>query len=115
MESILRDELMRFLEENNLINNFHHGLKHKCSCLTNLLDFYNEVFNTYDETRVVDIIYLDFQKVFDKVPHKRLLTKLKLCGVSGNHKSSNHKWLEDWVSARKQRVVIHDKVLMIPS
>ncbi len=53
----------------------------------------------------MDIIYLDFQKAFDKVPHKRLLTKLKLCGVNGNL----HTWLEDWLSARKQRVVINFK------
>lgn len=30
----------------------------------------------YDERKTVDVIYLDFQKVFDKVPHRRLLTKL---------------------------------------
>lgn len=105
MESIMRDELVRFLEENNLINNSQHGFRHKRSCLTNLLDFYNDVFNIYDETRAVDVIYLDFQKAFDKVPHKRLLTKLRSCGISGK----TNKWLEDWLSARKQRVVINGK------
>jgi hypothetical protein len=29
-----------------------------------------------DEGKAVDIIYLDFAKAFDKVPHQRLLTKL---------------------------------------
>ena len=43
---------------------------------TNLLDFYNDVYNIQDETKVVDNIYLDFQKVFDKVLHKRLTEKL---------------------------------------
>ncbi len=74
-----------------------------------LLNFYNEVFNTYDETRAVDIIYLDYQKAFDKVPHKRLLTKLKSCGVSGNLQ----KWSEDCLSARKQRVVISGKASIL--
>ena len=57
---------MTFLEENTMINNFKHGFCNKCS----LLDFYNDVLNIYVETKAVDIIYLDFQKVFDEVPHK---------------------------------------------
>ena len=40
----------------------------KMLSLENLLDFYNDVFNIYDKTKAVDIIYLDFQKAFDKVP-----------------------------------------------
>ena len=34
-----------------------------------------------DEVSPVDIIYLDFQKAFDKVPHQRLLLKLKAHGI----------------------------------
>ncbi len=58
----------------------------------------------YDDCRSVDIIYLDFQRALDKVPHIRLLTKLKAHGVTGNI----HKWIEDWLSERKQRVVINE-------
>jgi ribonucleases P/MRP protein subunit RPP40 len=42
--------------------------------------------------RPVDIIYLDFQKAFDKVPHKRLLERLKEIGIKGNLLS----WIEKW-------------------
>ncbi len=65
MKSILADELVHFLEENNFINNSKQGFRQKRSCLTNLFNFYNEVFNAYDETRAVDILYLYFQKAFD--------------------------------------------------
>ena len=34
-----------------------------------------------DEGSPVDIIYLDFQKAFEKVPHQRLLLKLKVHGI----------------------------------
>ena len=34
-----------------------------------------------DKGSLVDIMYLDFQKVFDKVPHQRLLLKLKAHGI----------------------------------
>ncbi len=53
--------------------------------------------NAYDDCRSVDIIYLDFQKAFDKVPHMRLLTKLKAHGVTGYI----HKWVENWLSENK--------------
>ena len=40
--------------------------------LTNLEDFFHDMFSIYDKSRAVDILYLDFRKAFDKVPHKRL-------------------------------------------
>ena len=39
--------------------------------------FWEEITKWIDEGSPVDIIYLDFQKAFDKVPHQRLLVKLK--------------------------------------
>ena len=56
-------------------------------------------------TKVVEIIYFDFQKMFDKVPLKRLLKKLESHGIAGKIL----KWLENWLSERKQRIVINDK------
>ncbi len=61
------------------------------------------MYNVHDDVKYVDIIYLDFQKALDKVPHQRLLTKTKAHGVTGNI----HKWIEDWLSEQKQRVVIN--------
>uniref|UniRef100_A0A0P4VPM3 Reverse transcriptase domain-containing protein n=1 Tax=Scylla olivacea TaxID=85551 RepID=A0A0P4VPM3_SCYOL len=102
METVIRNNLVNFLEENDLINDSQHGFRNRRSCLTNLLDFFYDVFTMYDETKAVDIVYLDFQKAFDKVPHKRLLAKLKSHGINGKLPS----WLEDWLSERKQRVVL---------
>ena len=103
METIIRDNMVKFFEVNKIINNSQHGFRSKRSCLTNLLDFFHYIFDVYDESRSVDVIYLDFQKAFDKVPHKRLLNKLLAHGISGNI----HNWLEDWLSERKQRVVLN--------
>ena len=58
-----------------MIDNSHHGYRSQRSCFTNFLDFYNNLFKIYDETKTIDIIYLDFQKAFEKVPHKRLLNR----------------------------------------
>ena len=43
----------------------------------------NYVGNAVDNGDAVDVIYLDFQKAFVKVPHRRLLLKLVSHGISG--------------------------------
>ncbi|CAM5126087.1 unnamed protein product [Eretmochelys imbricata] len=53
----------------------------------------------------VDIVYLDFQKAFDKVPHQRLLRKLSCHGIRGKILS----WIENWLKDREQRVGINGK------
>ena len=53
-----------------------------------------------DEGKAVDIVYLDFKKTFDKVPHRRLLAIVSTCGVAGQVDN----WIVNWLSGRKQRV-----------
>ena len=55
-----------------------------------------------DDNINIDVVYLDFQKAFDKVPHKRLLAKLKAYGLNGLLLS----WISDFLSNRKQQVVV---------
>ena len=103
LESIIADKIIDHLESNNLIMNSQHGFRHNRSCLTNLLDFFHTMFSIYDKTRAIDILYLDFQKAFDKVPHRRLMAKIRALGIVGKVAD----WIEDWLSNRKQRVVIN--------
>ena len=72
---------MDFLIKHKLINSSQHGFLKSKSCLTNLLCFFEEITKWVDEGSPVDIIYLDFQKAFDKVPHQRLILKLKSHGI----------------------------------
>ena len=60
-----------------------------------------------DDGSPVDVIYLDFQKAFDKVPHQRQIRKLKSHGM-GN---SIINWIEQWLTDRRQtRVVVDGEV-----
>ena len=85
-----------------LIHETQHGFIRKRSCLTNLLEFLDYVSEYIDEGYPIDVIYLDFQKAFDKVPHKRLMLKIKSLGVAGKI----YAWIEDWLKDRLQRVVL---------
>ena len=102
LESIIADD-MSHLEHNKLILDSQHGFQSGRSCLTNLVDFFHDMFSIYDKSRAVDILYLDFRKAFDKVPHKRLMAKVRSLGIID--KVGN--WIEYWLSDRKQRVVIN--------
>ena len=77
LEAIIRDHMMDFLFKHKLINPSQHGFLKARSCLTNVLCFFQEITEWVDEGSPVDVIYLDFQKAFDTVPHQRLILKLK--------------------------------------
>ena len=83
-----------------------HGFLKARSCLTNMLCFLEDVTQWLDEGSPVDIIYLDFKKALDKVPHQRLLLKLKAHGI-GNEMIN---WIEKWLIDRRQRVVVDGEV-----
>ena len=102
LETIIRDHMMDFLVKHKLINPSQHGFLKARSCLTNLLCFFEEITKWVDEGSPVDVIYLDFQKAFDKVPHQRLILKLKSHGIIN--------WIEQWLTDRRQRVVVDGEV-----
>jgi hypothetical protein len=102
MEKIMNEEIVALLEKNQSIRDSQHGFRNKRSCLTNLLTFMEKVADDLDSGEPVDVLYLDFQKAFDKVPHLRLIAKLKDIGVRGGVLD----WIAEWLQGRRQRVVI---------
>jgi hypothetical protein len=56
-----------------------------------------------DDGISLDVIFLDFAKVFDSVPHQRLLNKLRAFGISDQIVD----WRTNYLSGRKQRVTVN--------
>ena len=102
MESIIKDELMGHLLENNLIKETQHGFFPGRSCTTNMLVFMNKVTEAVDCGDSVDIFYLDFSKAFDKVPHDKLILKLRAKGVA----ERVVEWIQNWLADRTQVVKV---------
>ena len=68
--------------------------------------FLEEITKLVDDGSPVDVIYLDFQKAFDKVSNQRLILKLK----SHDMGNSIINWIEQWLTDRIQRVVMDGEV-----
>ena len=102
MESIIRDAMVRHLLENDLCTTAQHGFTNGRSCLTNLLETFESWTEDVDKGYSVDVIFLDFQKAFDKVPKKRLLQKLSAYGIEGKVLC----WIEDFLSDRRMRIMV---------
>ena len=91
------------LSHYDLLNDTQLGFMRGRSCLTNLLTYMEGVTRMLDAGKNMDIIYLDFAKAFDKVPHHRLIGKVASMGVEGRVKG----WIQQWLEGRMQRVVIN--------
>ncbi|GAB0207914.1 mitochondrial enolase superfamily member 1 [Grus japonensis] len=98
---IILSTIERHLKNNAIIRHSEHGFTKGKSCLTNLISFYDKVTHLADKGKAVDIVFLDFSKAFDTVPHSILLDKLSNCGMS----RFNVCWVKNWLNSRAQRVV----------
>ena len=76
----------------------------KYSTVHQLLEMYSCILNSFEKKRNKLFCFCDFSKAFDKVWHKGLLHKMKAYGIDG----SLLKWFENYLHARKQRVVINN-------
>jgi hypothetical protein len=104
MESLIRDNIMKYLIENSLLNNKQYGFVKGRSTMLQLLHMLDVWTNYLDNGGQIDAIYTDFEKAFDKVPHHRLISKLKAYKIDTNI----IKWIQDFLQNRKHRVKINN-------
>ena len=91
LEHIIFHSIMSHLEKNNILNSFQHGFRSGHSCTTQLLTIIEELANSIDSHEQVDVLFLDFAKTFDTVPHQRLLKKLQYYGINNRI----HCWISE--------------------
>ncbi len=103
-EKIIRRSLVKYLEENNLMNDTQHGFRKGRSCISALLNVYDNILLSFNDPSVesTDMIYLDFSKAFDKVDHNIIMHKLKKFGITGQIGI----WLNEFLAERTQYVQI---------
>ena len=102
LEHIIHTSVKVHFELNNILMDSQHGFRRRRSCETQLILTIDDLARGMNHKQQIDAKLLDFSKAFDRVPHQRLLLKLKHYGVRGNILS----WIGDFLSARTQEVII---------
>ena len=102
MERIIRDQIVKHMSRNDFFSPFQYGFVSGKSCVTQLLEFLDDITESLDQGDDIDIIYLDFSKAFDKIPHKKLMKNLWGYGIRGKI----YKWVKEFLTNRSQKVVV---------
>ena len=95
--------LSNMWKHTNTTSYFQHSFQSGLSCESQLIETVHDWITAIDDKTQIDAILLDFAKAFDKVPHKRLLSKLAFYGIIGNTKN----WIKSFLSNKKQRVSVN--------
>ena len=103
LESIIRDSIIEHMEKNNLFSDKQFGFITGRSTVLQLLHVLNIWIEILDQGGDLEVVYCDFMKAFDKVPHRRLIHKIEKYGITENILG----WIESFLSDRTQCVVIN--------
>ena len=102
LESFVRDALIKFMKDNKLFSKKQFGFLSGRSTVLQLLKVLDRWTKILDGGGSVDVIYCDFRKAFDTVPHRRLMSVLEYYGICDPVLS----WVGDFLSGRRQRVLV---------
>ena len=105
-EFIIKVFIIEHLTRNNLFAEEQHGFVPNRNCITNLLTAIEDWSALIEERKAFDLIYTDFSKAFDSVPHARLINKLKAMGITGNVLG----WIKSFLTNRKQKVSVEGEM-----
>lgn len=91
LEHIIATYITTFLNDNVVLSSFQHGFRKGFSTVTQLTSVVHSFAQVLDKSGQVDVIFIDFCKAFDLVPHGKLLHKLETIGLPP--------FIINWVSA----------------
>ena len=106
---IVTKEIVDHLERNEVDSDVQHGFVQGPSCRTQVLAVIEEWTKLIEERiqrKPFDCLYSDYRKVFDSVPHMRLMRKIDNCGITGQVQ----RWIKSFLQGRRQRVRVREAV-----
>ena len=105
LEHIVFSHISRHLELHQVLCDEQHGFCPNRSCKTQLITTVNDFAECLNQEGQCDVLFLDFSKAFDKVPHFRSCQKLYHYGIHGTLLS----WLQAFLHNQSQYVVVDNQ------
>ena len=102
LERVVFNQMVRYLDSNNLIQPNHHGSRQGHSTATALIQMYDRWVEEVDDGNMVGVMMIDLSAAFDMVDHDILLKKLDLFGLD----EMSLLWIKSYLSGRSQSVFI---------
>lgn len=99
IESVVKAQLTKYVEENNILNSHQSAFRKGHSCETTLNSCIHNWAKDIENGYVIIVIFLDLRRAFETVNRKRMLYKLKKMGITENEL----KWFENYLKHRKQK------------
>ena len=104
LEKIVYNQLISYINENNILTNRQFSFRKSHSTTTSLLKSTNKWLLNIDKGLINGVLFLDLRKAFDTVDHKILIDKLKLYGITGN---TLH-WFTSYLDKRYQTCKVNN-------
>ena len=105
IRKVIQTQLVAHLEHNNLFNPNQHTFRAGRTCLSQLLDHFDNLLDILQTGANADFIYLDYSEVFDKVNFNIVLTKLLDLDICSNVCD----WIKAFFTDREQFVTVSTK------
>lgn len=104
LERIIKEHLVEYINENNILVNEQSGFRSKHSCETAINLVLNNWKSRIDAGNIIIAVFLDFKRAFETIDRDILIYKLEQYGIRG----CELRWFKDYLSNRYQRVKIQE-------
>ena len=103
LENLVREHIIELMKRNNFFTKKQYGFISERSTALQLLKVLDKWTDALHLGYSIDCVYMDYQKAFDTVPHKRLHSKLTSYGINEQLIA----WIDSSISNRVQQVGVN--------
>ena len=104
LETVVKKQIERYLESNNIITEHQSGFRKNYSCETAIQTVIDEWKLIISERKMVGVVFMDLKRAFETIDRDRLLEKLYQYGCKG----TVLEWFRSYLTNRTQQVRYND-------
>lgn len=106
IEKLVKTRLIKYLNKISFVNNNQFGFTKGKSTEDALVKVSDLIYSSFNDSKKVTGIFIDFKKAFDTVNHDILLNKMHAIGIRGVALD----WFRSYLTGRSQRVRVAECV-----